>query len=162
MGSLETASNEFSNSTKQPYWHLQVDEDAVAWLTFDAPGTSTNSLSRGAMLDLDSQLTTISQKLPRALIVQSAKQTGFIAGADIKEFTTLTDPSTAYELVRTAQRVLDRLEALPCPTVAAINGFALGGGLELALACRYRVVANDPKVALGFPEVMLGIHPGFG
>ncbi|MBC7982880.1 MAG: enoyl-CoA hydratase/isomerase family protein [Candidatus Obscuribacterales bacterium] len=94
--------------------------------------------------------------------MQSAKQSGFIAGADIKEFTTLTDPSTAYELVRTAQRVLDRLEALPCPTVAAINGFALGGGLELALACRYRVVANDPKVALGFPEVMLGIHPGFG
>jgi 3-hydroxyacyl-CoA dehydrogenase/enoyl-CoA hydratase/3-hydroxybutyryl-CoA epimerase len=58
--------------------------------------------------------------------------------------------------------VLDRLAALPCPTIAAINGFALGGGLELALACRYRIAADNPKVTFGFPEVMLGIHPGFG
>ncbi|HYM35137.1 MAG TPA: 3-hydroxyacyl-CoA dehydrogenase NAD-binding domain-containing protein [Steroidobacteraceae bacterium] len=145
-----------------PYWTLRIDEDRVAWLTFDVPNSSANSLSRPAMLGLNAQLDVLQESPPRALIVQSGKKSGFVAGADIKEFITLTSPEVAYELVRTAQKVLDRLEALPYPTVAAINGFALGGGLELALACRYRVAADDPKVSFGFPEVMLGIHPGFG
>src|SRR5215831_8194458 len=144
------------------YWSLRIDSDRVAWLTFDVPGSSANSLSRPAMLGLDKKLEEIERLKPRAVVVESGKKSGFIAGADIKEFTTLTSPDVAYELVRTAQRVLDRLEALPCPTVAAINGFALGGGLELALACRYRIAADDPKVSFGFPEVLLGIHPGFG
>jgi len=156
---MQPASNA---SVDSPYWTLRVDDDQVAWLRFDVPGSSANSLSRPAVLGLDAQLEALERKLPRALVIESAKKSGFIAGADIKEFVGLTSPETAYELVRTAQRVLDRLEALPCPTVAAINGFALGGGLELALACRYRVAADDPKVSFGFPEVMLGIHPGFG
>ncbi len=152
-----------ATSATAPYWTLTVDSDQVAWLTFDAPGSSANSLSQPAMLGLDAQLDALQKASPpRALIVQSGKKSGFIAGADIKEFTGLTSPEVAYELVRTAQRVLDRLESLPYPTVAAINGFALGGGLELALACRYRVAADDPKTSFGFPEVMLGIHPGFG
>jgi len=144
------------------YWTLRVDDDQVAWLKFDVPGSSANSLSRPAVLGLDEQLAVLERSLPRAVVIESAKKSGFIAGADIKEFVGLTSPETAYELVRPAQRVLDRLEALPCPTVAAINGFALGGGLELALACKYRVAADDPKVSFGFPEVLLGIHPGFG
>jgi 3-hydroxyacyl-CoA dehydrogenase / enoyl-CoA hydratase / 3-hydroxybutyryl-CoA epimerase len=65
-------------------------------------------------------------------------------------------------MVRSGQQVLDRLEALKCPTIALINGFALGGGLELALACRYRILNDDPKTVIGLPEVKLGIHPGFG
>jgi 3-hydroxyacyl-CoA dehydrogenase/enoyl-CoA hydratase/3-hydroxybutyryl-CoA epimerase len=142
-------------------WTLRV-EDGIARLSLDVPGVSANALSKTVMLELDAQLAALEKNLPRALIVESGKTSGFIAGADIKEFTTLADPAMAFDLVRTAQKVLDRLEALPCPTVAAINGFALGGGLELALACRYRVAADDPKVSLGFPEVMLGIHPGFG
>jgi 3-hydroxyacyl-CoA dehydrogenase / enoyl-CoA hydratase / 3-hydroxybutyryl-CoA epimerase len=96
------------------------------------------------------------------VIVHSMKSSGFVAGADIKEFTELTGPEDAMKLIRGGQQVLDRLEALPCPTVAMINGFALGGGLELALACRYRVALDDPKTQLGLPEVKLGIHPGFG
>ena len=144
------------------YWTLRIDEDRVAWLIFDVPGSSANSLSRPAMLGLNAQLDALERAPPRALVIRSGKKSGFIAGADIKEFVTLTSPEVAYELVRTAQRVLDRLETLPCPTVAAVNGFALGGGLELALACRYLVAADDPKVSFGFPEVMLGIHPGFG
>ncbi len=84
------------------------------------------------------------------------------SGADISEFTGLTDLEPAYRLVRTGQQVFDRLAALPMPTVAAIHGFALGGGLELALACDYRVGADDGRLSLGLPEVMLGIHPGFG
>src|SRR5262245_50721945 len=145
-----------------PYWTLRTDADRVAWLSFDVPGSSANSLSKTAMLELNTQLDVLQKSPPRALIIESAKKSGFIAGADIKEFLGLKNPDVAYDLVRTAQRVLDRLESLPYPTVAAINGFALGGGLELALACRYRVAADSPKVSFGFPEVMLGIHPGFG
>ena len=99
---------------------------------------------------------------PRAVVLQSAKDGGFVAGADITEFADLTDLEQAYQLVRAGQLVFDRLEALPMPTVAAIHGFALGGGLELALACDYRVGADDGKLSLGLPEVMLGVHPGFG
>ena len=85
-----------------------------------------------------------------------------MAGADIKEFVDIQTPDEAYEMIRQGQQVLSRLAALPCVTVAAINGFALGGGLELASACRYRVAADVPSVTLGFPEVMLGVHPGLG
>ncbi len=99
---------------------------------------------------------------PKGLIVRSGKASGFIAGADIREFTTFADAAAAFEHIRIGQRIFDQLEALPCPTVAAIAGFALGGGLELALACRYRVAVNDSRLAMGLPEVLLGIHPGFG
>src|SRR5690349_21873063 len=109
-------------------WTLRT-EDGIAILSLDVPGVSANALSKTVMLELDAQLAALEKNLPRALIIESGKTSGFIAGADIKEFTTLADPAMAFDLVRTAQKVLDRLEALPCPTVAAINGFALGGGL---------------------------------
>ena len=83
-------------------------------------------------------------------------------GADINEFTKIENPEQAYDLIRLGQQVLDQLEALPCPTVAVINGFALGGGLELAMACDYRVALENDKRILGLPEVQLGLHPGFG
>jgi 3-hydroxyacyl-CoA dehydrogenase/enoyl-CoA hydratase/3-hydroxybutyryl-CoA epimerase len=89
-------------------------------------------------------------------------KSGFIAGADVAEFGQVRSPAEAIPSIRAAHGVLERLERLPCPTIAAINGYCLGGGLELALACRHRVCADDPKVILGLPEVMLGIHPGFG
>ena len=94
--------------------------------------------------------------------MRSAKASGFIAGADIAEFGEIRSPAQAFTQVRAAQAVLDQLEDLPFPSVAALHGFALGGGLELALACTYRVAADDPSLSLGLPEVMLGIHPGFG
>ncbi|MDH3585835.1 MAG: 3-hydroxyacyl-CoA dehydrogenase NAD-binding domain-containing protein, partial [Gammaproteobacteria bacterium] len=99
---------------------------------------------------------------PKGLVIHSGKSNGFVMGADINEFTTIENPEQAYELIRLGQQVLDKLEALPCPTVAAINGFALGGGLELAMACDYRVALETGKRILGLPEVQLGIHPGFG
>ena len=150
------------NDPTQPFWQLVTDEQGVAHLRFDVPGESANTLSQAAMEALDSRLAELERARPRAVIVASGKPRGFIAGADIKEFSRLEDPGHTYELVRAGQSVLDRLEALPCPTVAAINGFALGGGLELALACRHRIAADDDDVRLGLPEVMLGIHPGFG
>ena len=146
---------------KSTHWRLETDADGVAWLALDKAGASTNSLSRDVMEELDAMLAEVARQLPKALIVTSAKR-GFIAGADIKEFVGIRTPDQAYELIRQGQQVLDKLAALPCPTIAAINGFALGGGLEVALACRYRVLVDDAAATLGFPEVQLGVHPGFG
>jgi 3-hydroxyacyl-CoA dehydrogenase/enoyl-CoA hydratase/3-hydroxybutyryl-CoA epimerase len=143
-------------------WKLERDGDDVAWLSFDKPGASANVLSKEVIQELAGLMPQLEARPPRALIVASAKPGGFAAGADIKDFTTLKTPDEAYSLIRAGQQAFDRIEALPCPTVAAIHGFALGGGLELALACRYRVAANDGKLSLGLPEVQLGIHPGFG
>ncbi|MEZ5499638.1 MAG: 3-hydroxyacyl-CoA dehydrogenase NAD-binding domain-containing protein [Steroidobacteraceae bacterium] len=143
-------------------WQAERDSNDIVWLTVDKPGGSANVLSKEVLEDLDAQLAQLEARLPAGVVVRSGKPSGFIAGADIREFTTLTDLDGAYELVRRGQRVLDRLEALPCPTVAIIQGFALGGGLEVALACRYRIGVDNGKLSLGLPEVNLGIHPGFG
>jgi 3-hydroxyacyl-CoA dehydrogenase / enoyl-CoA hydratase / 3-hydroxybutyryl-CoA epimerase len=143
-------------------WSQETDGDGIIWLTIDKPGTSANVLSSTVLRELDALLEPLNRQPPRAVIVISGKKGGFIAGADIKEFTGISDVEQGYQLIRTGQDVLNRLEALPCPTVAAIHGFALGGGLELALACHYRVAVNDERLSLGLPEVQLGIHPGFG
>jgi 3-hydroxyacyl-CoA dehydrogenase/enoyl-CoA hydratase/3-hydroxybutyryl-CoA epimerase len=149
-------------TASEHHWQLTLDEDAVAWLVLDRRGASTNTLGRPVIEELDARLAELESKRPRAVVLRSGKHGGFIAGADISEFTGLTDTEQAYALVRAAQKVFDRLESLPCPTVAAVHGYCLGGGLELALACRYRVGLDDGKLALGLPEVLLGIHPGFG
>ena len=143
-------------------WRSTTDAEGILWLTLDKPGGSTNVLSRAVLQELDQLLEPLATRPPRGLVIRSGKASGFIAGADIKEFTTLASAEQGFELTRGGQQVLDRLEALPCPTVAAIQGFALGGGLELALACRYRVGVRDARLSLGLPEVQLGIHPGFG
>jgi len=143
-------------------WQMRRDDDGIVWLTLDKPGTSTNVLSRVVLQELGAHLMTLAAAPPRGLVVRSGKRGGFIAGADVKEFTVLRDAEEGFELARSGQRVLDQLEELGCPTVAAIQGFALGGGLELALACQYRVAVGDASLALGLPEVQLGIHPGFG
>jgi len=142
-------------------WSLELDDERIAWLRFDQPGQSANSLSQSAMEELEAQLREVERLMPAGLVVTSGKS-GFIAGADVREFGRVTSPDEALPYVRAAHAILDRLERLTMPTVAAINGYCLGGGLELALACRYRVCADDPRLALGLPEVMLGIHPGFG
>jgi 3-hydroxyacyl-CoA dehydrogenase/enoyl-CoA hydratase/3-hydroxybutyryl-CoA epimerase len=143
-------------------WKLEVDAERIAWLTCDIPGGSTNVLSASVLKELSAKLTEIGSLKPVGVVVLSAKTSGFVAGADIKEFTALRTPEEAYALIRSGQLVLDQLENLPCPSVAAVHGFALGGGLELALAASYRVGADDAQLSLGLPEVQLGIHPGFG
>ena len=151
-----------NSATTTSAWSLARDAEGIAWLTFDKPDSSTNTLGREVMAQLDTLLQALQAQPPNGLVVRSGKRSGFIAGADINEFSALQSTDMAAQMVRAGQRVLDRLEALPCPTVAAISGFALGGGLELALACRYRVAVGDERLTLGLPEVMLGIHPGFG
>ena len=143
-------------------WSLEIDADRIAWLVCDAPGTSTNVLSAAVLHDLAAQLDAVALQQPAGVVIRSAKAGGFIAGADIKEFVNIHSPEEGYELIRAGQTVLQKIEDLPCRSVAALHGFALGGGLELALACSYRVAADDTRLALGFPEVLLGIHPGFG
>ena len=118
--------------------------------------------SSDLLAELDEQLRAIADERPRGLIIRSGKPTGFVLGADVKEFEHITDAAEGARLAMEGQIVLARIEALELPTVAVIDGFALGGGLELALACRYRVAARGYERNIGLPEVQLGIHPGFG
>ncbi len=144
------------------HWQLTTDEQRIAWLTFDQAETSVNTLDPETLAELDSALGAVEAAAPAGLLVRSGKPTGFIAGADVRGFAGLTDQGAAAALIRHAHAILDRLERLPCPSVALIQGHCLGGGLELALACTYRVAAEGPATTLGFPEVRLGIFPGFG
>ncbi len=142
------------------HWRLDP-ADGIAVLTLDVAGQSANVLSREVMGELDALLSDLEKNPPRGVILRGAKSSGFIAGADVREFEHITDAATAGELARNGQRVLDRLAGLRCPTVAVIHGYCLGGGMELALACRYRIARQGPDTRLGLPEVRLGIHPGF-
>ncbi len=143
-------------------WRLDTDDNGVAWLCIDKPGSSANTLSADVLRELNEVLEQLEAALPKGLVVYSGKDRGFIMGADIKEFTRIQSEREAYDLIRQGQSVMDRIEALGCPTVAVINGFCLGGGLELAMACDYRLAYRGNKKILGLPEVQLGIHPGFG
>jgi len=150
------------NDTSPRSWHEDRDADGIVWLTLDKPQASVNTLSSPVLEELGAIVTRLAAEPPRGVVVQSGKASGFVLGADVKEFTTLRSIDAARALVRRGHRVLAALEQLPCPSVALLEGFALGGGLELALACTYRVALNDENLSLGLPEVLLGIHPGFG
>ena len=99
---------------------------------------------------------------PKGLIFRSGKSAGFIAGADIQEFTQLDTPEKGIELVARGWDLFNRLAVVPYPTLALVRGHCLGGGLELALACRYLLAVDEPATKMGLPEVMLGIVPGWG
>jgi 3-hydroxyacyl-CoA dehydrogenase / enoyl-CoA hydratase / 3-hydroxybutyryl-CoA epimerase len=144
------------------HWKLETDRDNVAWLSFDKQGASTNTLSQEALAELDGLLDAARALAPRGLVIRSAKPSGFIAGADVEEFTRIESPQDALSLVRRGWDTFNKLAALPFPTVALIDGFCMGGGLELALACRYRIAVDQPGTRLALPEVMLGILPGWG
>jgi 3-hydroxyacyl-CoA dehydrogenase/enoyl-CoA hydratase/3-hydroxybutyryl-CoA epimerase len=143
-------------------WRMETDTDGIMWLCIDKDNAGANVLSGSVLRELADIIAPYEENPPRGLVIHSGKRNGFIMGADINEFTQIESAEQAYELIRLGQQVLDHLEALRCPTVAAINGFALGGGLELAMACDYRLVLQNKKPILGLPEVQLGIHPGFG
>lgn len=152
------------NTAKQPYQHFQLhtDEQQLCWLTIDVKDRSTNVLSREVLTELQEVIRELRPLSPKALLIQSAKQNGFIAGADIKGFIDLGTRDEALALIKQGQSIFTALEQLPFPTVALIHGFCLGGGLELALACTYRIAADEANTRIGLPEVKLGIHPGFG
>ena len=142
------------------HFHWETDRDGLAWLTFDKQGESTNTFSREALEQLSSCLDEIRKASPKGLVIRSAKE-NFIAGADVEEFTRFKSPDEALAFVRLGWDVLQKLRDLPFPTTAMVNGFCMGGGVELALACRYRVALDDPKTRFALPEVMLGIMPAW-
>jgi 3-hydroxyacyl-CoA dehydrogenase/enoyl-CoA hydratase/3-hydroxybutyryl-CoA epimerase len=142
------------------HFHWETDKDGLAWLTFDKQGESTNTFSREALEQLSSCLDEIKKASPKGLVIRSAKE-NFIAGADVEEFTRFKSPEEALGFVRLGWDVLQKLRDLPFPTTAMVNGFCMGGGVELALACRYRVALDDPKTRFALPEVMLGIMPAW-
>lgn len=144
------------------HWTLETDADNIAWLTLDKQDAATNVLTAEILDEFTAQLDRLVRQAPRGLVIQSAKRNGFIAGADVRAFAPMPSREHALALIRRGQRAFDRLEILPFPTLASIHGFCLGGGLELALACRYRVACDDEATRIGLPEVRLGIHPGFG
>jgi 3-hydroxyacyl-CoA dehydrogenase/enoyl-CoA hydratase/3-hydroxybutyryl-CoA epimerase len=149
-------------------WRLEYspigqNERQVLWLIFDKAGETVNSISREVLEELESILDNINLDNNLAgVIIKSGKSKGFIAGADIKQLSGFTEVDDAVAFIRYGQRVLDKLEALSIPTVALINGFCMGGGTELALACRYRIAHDEQTTVIGLPEVKLGFHPGWG
>ena len=126
----------------------------------DKPDSSANILSEDVLVELDDVLATLERDLPKGVILRSGKPGGFIAGADIGEFRGMTDVAAVETRLTHGNAIVDRLDHLAVPTVAVIHGYCLGGGLEIALACDYRIAVEDAR--LGFPEVMLGLHPGLG
>jgi 3-hydroxyacyl-CoA dehydrogenase/enoyl-CoA hydratase/3-hydroxybutyryl-CoA epimerase len=144
-------------------WKLEIGDDRVAWLTFDLSGEKVNKLNAASMIELSITLESLRQlKELRGLVIRSGKPDGFIAGADINELAAIATIEEAREKAELGRAVFNRLEGLRYPTVAMIHGPCLGGGLELALACRYRVVSDHDRTTLGLPEVSLGIIPGWG
>ena len=145
---------------------LEVTSDGVAWLVFDRPGSRVNLLTSGVMLRLDALLGEIeaaaAHRDVRAVVVKSGKDGSFIAGADVNEILDITDAHEATEKARVGQRVLRRLDLLPVPVMASVNGACMGGGTELILACDYRIASDRRETKIGLPEVQLGILPGFG
>ncbi|MGD2112665.1 MAG: 3-hydroxyacyl-CoA dehydrogenase NAD-binding domain-containing protein, partial [Gammaproteobacteria bacterium] len=146
----------------QTHFRIETDADNIVWLHFDKADSGTNVLGTAVLQELDRHIQAIRAQAPRGLVILSDKHNGFIAGADIEEFTRIRHEAQALALIHLGQSVFNRLADLDFPTVALIHGFCLGGGTELALACRYRVARDDPGTRLGLPEVRLGIHPGFG
>jgi 3-hydroxyacyl-CoA dehydrogenase/enoyl-CoA hydratase/3-hydroxybutyryl-CoA epimerase len=144
------------------HWTLERDADGLAWATLNRQGTSANTLSADVMAELAELLDQLDRQPPQGLIFRSGKAAGFIAGADIEEFARLKGNADGRALIARGWDLYNRLAAVPYPTLALIRGHCMGGGVELALACRYRVVVDEPATKLALPEVMLGIFPGWG
>jgi 3-hydroxyacyl-CoA dehydrogenase/enoyl-CoA hydratase/3-hydroxybutyryl-CoA epimerase len=146
-------------------WKFSVDHEGIAWAILDREGESQNSLSRRVLEELGAIVqhveATAKEKTVRGLAILSGKDKGYIVGADVREFETLKTEQDVLDNLKTVNGMLDVIERMPVPVVTAIHGFCLGGGLELALACHWRIATRDDSTRFGFPEVKLGIFPGF-
>ncbi len=149
--------------TNYKHWKFDVDAQHIGWLGMDRAHERVNTMNAEVLDELNSLL----HDLPKlnqlkGLIIYSAKDKGFIAGADIRVLSELDSADKALDFLRKGQAVFSRLESLSIPTVALIDGFCMGGGLELALACNYRIATDSDQTLLALPEIMLGFHPGWG
>ena len=153
-----------STEKSHPYknWKISTDQDGVLWLSIDRAGESANSLSLEVLSELGVIVDELEKNPPAGLVLQSGKPGTFIVGADVREFDDYDDAGMASDGIDQVHRLFNRIEALPFPKVVAIDGYCLGGGLELALCFDYRIASNVEHTRLGFPEIKLGIYPGFG
>ncbi|MCX8099234.1 MAG: 3-hydroxyacyl-CoA dehydrogenase NAD-binding domain-containing protein [Casimicrobiaceae bacterium] len=156
-----------STESLTPFAHLKLrtDTDGILWVGIDVAGAAVNTLGAALRVELAQLLDRLAVSAPKGVVFYSEKASGFIAGADVHEFQSIArnnDAEAAKRLVVEGYELFERLATVPYPTLALIRGFCMGGGLELALACRYRVAVDEPATKLGLPEVMLGILPGWG
>ena len=144
------------------HWQSEIRADGIVVLALDRHDAAVNAMSQDVLLELGDIVERLAIDPPKGVVIRSAKAAGFIAGADLKEFQEFDRRGTVNDAIRRGQSTYQKLAELPCPTVAAIHGHCLGGGTELALACRYRVASNDASTRIGLPETQLGIFPGWG
>ncbi len=158
---------QFDEETLMENFKIDVDADGVALAVFDVAGRSTNTITAavtGELAQLAERIRT--DAAIKGAVIASGKTTGFCAGADLNELAgadfSKLDLKGQYEALHALSAALRKLETCGKPVAAAVGGLALGGGLEIALACHYRVVADDPKIKLGLPESKVGLIPGGG
>ncbi|MGE5471020.1 MAG: 3-hydroxyacyl-CoA dehydrogenase NAD-binding domain-containing protein [Bacteroidota bacterium] len=144
------------------HWNLLKEDSGIVVATLDKAGESANTLSADVLAEFGEILDQLDLYRPQGLIIRSGKAAGFIAGANIQEFTELDNAAKSRALVARGWDLFNRLAAVPYPTLALVRGHCVGGGLELSLACRYLLAVDEPGTKLGLPEVMLGIFPGWG
>ncbi|HIQ15547.1 MAG TPA: crotonase, partial [Leucothrix sp.] len=142
---------------------LSTDENNICWLTIDVKDEATNVINPELVNDLLTACDEIKTSNAKGLIIQSGKNSGFIAGADVKGFQGLSEIENGQELalkfIHAGQSMCQKIEDLPIPTLAMVKGFCMGGGLEIALACDYIITDDTPSTKLSLPEIKLGIHP---
>lgn len=144
-------------------WQAEKDKNGVLHVTIDKPDASVNAFSASVLVELEELIESIERDSSlRGVLFKSGKSGTFIAGADIKEMTSITGPEQAQAASERGQRIFQRLENLKVPKVALISGSCLGGGLEFAMCCDYRIADDDRKTQIGLPEVMIGLVPGWG
>lgn len=162
QGSTTTVCMPMFEGLRFNHWKTSEDDKGVVTLTLDRADSSVNAISGAVLDELEKIVERLAIDKPSGVIIHSAKASGFAVGADIKEFVDYAKHNTVLENIEHGQRVYESLARLPCPTVAAVHGACMGGGTELILACRHRIAADDDKTRIALPEVMLGIHPGWG
>jgi 3-hydroxyacyl-CoA dehydrogenase/enoyl-CoA hydratase/3-hydroxybutyryl-CoA epimerase len=143
-------------------WRFEQDVDGIVTLTLDRAGSSVNTLGRAVVDELQEIVERLSFEPPKGVVIRSGKAPGFAVGADLNEFAGYEKSGAVLDNIEFGQKVYQQLARLPCTTVCAIHGHCMGGGTEMALACRYRVAARDPSTKIGLPEIKLGLHPGWG
>ena len=146
-------------------WRVSIDKEGIVWAVFDREGESANALGRRPLEELMQIVERVESGAAagevRGLVILSGKERGTIVGADIREFDQLDTEAKVIEAIKPVNAMLDRIERMPVPVVIGIHGVCVGGGLELALACHWRIATRDDSTRVGFPEVRLGIFPGF-
>jgi 3-hydroxyacyl-CoA dehydrogenase/enoyl-CoA hydratase/3-hydroxybutyryl-CoA epimerase len=144
------------------HWQTELRPDGIVVLSLDRANAPVNAIAQAVLDELEQIVERIAIDKPKAVVIRSAKPGGFAPGADIKEFQGFDAGGRVEDVLRRGQSIYQKLASLPMPTVAAIHGHCMGGGTELALACRYRVASNAANTRIGLPEIKLGIYPGWG